>query len=279
MERATSGGGEKFREWIESASIGDRAAALNQATVSGQIDLVEELLKAGVSPDGVDERFLLKWTALFYAVDHEKKSIAEKLIRAGADVDKQSAFGITVLMMSVDSNFPDLVSLILMNDADTNIKDGQEKTALHYAVRRHDWHSIPAPGVNFDVVRLLLRNNAHVVEKDKHGNTPLLSVLLDFWPSNGMWAVPHMSEQSKSDLFKTIKHLSTSKTCTMSNLPTWRSPAINPIQFALNNRLKDVLREMKRGVGEDEWSEVKDSVTAQSGGDQLWSQVEELLEN
>jgi ankyrin repeat protein len=60
-------------------------------------------------------------------------TIVESLISAGANINHIGDYGITPLMMAIDSNSPKIVSKLLQCGADITIKDKNEYTALDLA--------------------------------------------------------------------------------------------------------------------------------------------------
>ncbi len=77
-------------------------------------------------------------TALHFVSLAGEKSLAKKLIALGAPLDPQNNNGRTPLINAVISGSPDLLQLLLISGADSQLKDKQHKSAFDYAENKND---------------------------------------------------------------------------------------------------------------------------------------------
>jgi len=161
MAAARSGSAEVVRLLVEAgADVNARAArgqtALMWAAAQRHPDVVRVLIAHGgdvharseswsqveaVSPHGVPEyNRAIPYghdTPLLFAARSGDTASARLLVEAGADVNDQDAWGVSVLVLAAHSGFRDLVDFLLENGADPN-SAAAGFTALHEAVMRRD---------------------------------------------------------------------------------------------------------------------------------------------
>eukprot|EP00966_Prymnesium_polylepis_P110003 2545159-Prymnesium_polylepis.1 len=106
-----------------------RQAELFQALEDGDVDVVEECVKAGVSVDVADDDLN---TALILASEGEPE-ICEYLVAAGANVNAQNKNGVTPLMAAVRYEDERVVELYVEAGADLQLKDRKGRTAVDLA--------------------------------------------------------------------------------------------------------------------------------------------------
>lgn len=105
------------------------------------------------------------WTAVTCAAANNDHQSAELLIKAGAEINVKDNFGWTPLMYAADVKIGvTMVSYLLANGADPNIRNNDGDTALKMAVS----------GNNVETIKLLIDKGANVEITDKEGNTPLM---------------------------------------------------------------------------------------------------------
>jgi len=127
------------------------------AKVKDFLEKDKDLVKAIDSSSGINE------TALGISTFGGYKEITEMLIKNGADVNFQDAFGIAPMHGAARTNHQEIVQILIDNKANVNIAtpDGKE-TPLHYAAKYN----------NPDVVKLLLSKGADKSAKDSQGLSP-----------------------------------------------------------------------------------------------------------
>ena len=107
--------------------------ALIEATQFGHTSIAEILIKAGANINAKDSRGM---TALMMAAQFGRTSIAETLIRVGAEVSGRTrSFGRTALMMAATSGHTSIVEKLIKAGADVNVKDHRSMTALMMAAQ------------------------------------------------------------------------------------------------------------------------------------------------
>ena len=101
---------------------------LQKAIVQNDLSTVTALIKAGAD---INLRGNLMYPPLHLALDKDRHSIAVALIQAGADVNLQDATGKTPLHRAAMQAQETFVRTLLKLGSDPNIKDEQGKTVLH----------------------------------------------------------------------------------------------------------------------------------------------------
>lgn len=107
-----------------------RFTPLMRAAKEGSLDIVEELLAAGVdiavtNADGCN--------ALWLACYNGSHALIERLIAAGIDLDRQNGNGASCLMYVASNSKPDLVKLLLEKGANPRLKNFDDFSALDLA--------------------------------------------------------------------------------------------------------------------------------------------------
>lgn len=107
-----------------------RFTPLMRAAKEGRLDIVEELLAAGVdiavtNADGCN--------ALWLACYNGSHALIERLIAAGIDLDRQNGNGASCLMYVASNSKPDLVKLLLEKGANPRLKNFDDFSALDLA--------------------------------------------------------------------------------------------------------------------------------------------------
>jgi len=170
-------------------SENDLRLELMDATRSGSIERVKELIEAGADVNTRDDEGR---TALMIAADEGRTEVVELLIEAGANVNAKDKNGDTALMYAANSpgymtqgsckgyligwiDYHDqaiwisryniqTVRLLIAAGADVNAKDEDGNTALMIATSRG----------HVRTVELLIEAGADVNAKDKNGRTALM---------------------------------------------------------------------------------------------------------
>ncbi len=125
----------------------------------GEIDAVEQFLRAGFSPDLTDERGV---PLLCMAARNRHRGVVEQLLRKGADVNAVSKDrGNTALMDAAAEKDIDLVKDLIESGTDLNIKNKAGQSALILAAGQKAE----------DIAVLLIRAGASDTAKDALGMT------------------------------------------------------------------------------------------------------------
>ena len=138
-------------------------SALMMASVKGNIDAVNVLLKAGADPDITDANGNTCIHLSMYEV--WKRKVLQTLIDHGANVNATDKDCQTALVVASDKGNTDAINVLLTAGADPNIADANGNTCLHFAVHQ---------GCNKEVVQMIIDHGAHVNIANKNGLTALM---------------------------------------------------------------------------------------------------------
>jgi ankyrin repeat protein len=129
-----------------------------KAIRDGQYEKVEQLINE--NPGWVDSTSN-GYSALVFASNFENEKIVELLIEHGADMFKvDSRGGVTALHIAVKRNNLSVVNVLISNGMDVNVKDGNKKTALIYAIENN----------KKEMIELLIKKNAKLPKGKKMMN-------------------------------------------------------------------------------------------------------------
>jgi ankyrin repeat protein len=136
-----------------------------KAVKDGKIDKVKEMISNDKTlVNAIDSSSGINETALGIVTFSGKKELTELLIKNGANVNFQDAFGVAPLHGAARTNQLEVIKILLENKADVNLPTTTGKeTPLHYAARYN----------NADVVKLLLDKGANKNALDASGVSPL----------------------------------------------------------------------------------------------------------
>jgi ankyrin repeat protein len=124
--------------------------ALMFAISNNNIDIVNILLNSGANQDVKDNA---KWTPFIYASYIGNIDICNMLIAKGVDIYAKTVFGVNAFMWATLNNHKNIVDLLLYSyNFNIEDKDIYGRTAVSYAIE----------GKNFDILKLLLKNNANI---------------------------------------------------------------------------------------------------------------------
>lgn len=152
---------------------------LRNASLNGQINIVEEALEQNVDVNDADQ---LDRTAVMFASYNGHTEIVRQLIAQGADIHASDSEGRTPLLFAASGPFPDTVELLLENGANPDVADSAEGwTALMFA----------AVEGNEEVVRILLDYGAEISLADDDGETAI-----DFAENNGHTSVVELLKEN-----------------------------------------------------------------------------------
>lgn len=110
---------------------------LHRAAAAGDLADVQRLVDCGAATDAFDE---LSRTPLHYAAENEHYKVALFLLDHGADVNAhdESRAGETALCLAAQTDYPEMVELLLRHGADPDIIGWVGLTARLRARRRSD---------------------------------------------------------------------------------------------------------------------------------------------
>jgi ankyrin repeat protein len=134
--------------------------ALMWAVSQHHADVVDELIKQGAD---VNAHSKTGFTALMFAAQQGDADSARILLAAKANPNEvMPKTGATPLIIASAISQPEVVSLLLDNGADPNVKDANGFTSLHHAVRDTDYGVDPATkAIQVKVVKALLAHGAN----------------------------------------------------------------------------------------------------------------------
>ena len=157
-----------------NASRTDGATALLWASLQGYLEVVQELLKAGANPNAATKE---GETSLIYSSRNGRLDIADELLKAGANPNASTNIGLTPLMYAISVNHLEMVQKLLNRGANPNATSkATNQTALMVACQLG---YIP-------IAAALIQNGANVNMKDSSGknaldyagNNPLLRAII-----------------------------------------------------------------------------------------------------
>lgn len=124
-----------------------------------KISLAQALIRGGAD---IEARNKKGETALYQAVKEDLPEMTEALLKAGARTDTEDRDGLTLLHLAVQQGNAGLVLRLIARGLPVNRQDRAGETALHYAVLTG----------NFPLVRELREKGADPLIQDKRGETP-----------------------------------------------------------------------------------------------------------
>lgn len=143
----------KVAQCIDELMDAKGRSSLINAARSGNINVVERLLEAGMDPNIHYETH--GWTPLYAASRQGHLEIVKKLLEHGANVDERINSGATALHGACASGQEQVARVLLENHARTNLTTRNGETPLHTAARNGFLH----------VVSLLLSKDQSLLER------------------------------------------------------------------------------------------------------------------
>ena len=147
----------------EQQSQQPKPRSIHYAAMIGNVNSLEEFLKAGVGVDARDE--FGSSTPLHCAAIQGQKEITQILVAKGANVNATNKAGITPLMCAVmgQGDCKEVTEILIANGANINTQDSAGRTPLHIAILNGQPN----------MVMLLLEKGADVNVRMNNGETPL----------------------------------------------------------------------------------------------------------
>ena len=122
--------------------------------------------RAALEKQRQEEQAIIKEAGVYSLHDAAQKNAsegAEVLIRHGADVNVQNAYGVMPLHGAAKKNATTTAEVLIRHGADVNAKGNDGVTPMHYAV----WKDAA------ETAEVLIRHGADVNTKDENGMTPM----------------------------------------------------------------------------------------------------------
>ena len=127
--------------------------ALHRAAEAGNIEGLQEALKAGADVDARDGK---GWTALMHAVAKGYPLVVEPLLKADANPDVRAPDGATALFMAATEGHTEIIVLLMEAKADVSVRGPKGRTAMDVArVRYGDAETARRGGEPLAVLALL----------------------------------------------------------------------------------------------------------------------------
>ncbi|KAG4090289.1 ankyrin [Neocallimastix lanati (nom. inval.)] len=131
-------------------------------TKLGKIDLIQNLLKNGSSPNEVDAYGL---TPIFYAIDHQNVRIVKLLHNREADIKGEVIYINNPLMFFIGKKMNGIVKVLLENKASLEEVDDNGNTPLFQAIKKK----------NYEIFDLLIHQYPiDITKRNKNDKTPLM---------------------------------------------------------------------------------------------------------
>lgn len=125
-----------------------------------------------------DQPSLNSTTSLHEATESGDIERVKQLLKNGADVTATNNYGQSVLRVAKEFGFIDIGLLLLENNAEINLRDDAGRTPLHMASER-GLPSQPGYSVKDETISFLLARGAEIDCQDKRGYTPLICTVRD----------------------------------------------------------------------------------------------------
>ncbi len=93
-------------------------------------------------------------------------ALVKRLVEKGVDINASNKLGMTPFSLSLSQNNTEITDYLIQKKVDINLKNNQNKTALHY---------VKSP----KMAEYFLKKGFDINAKNKEGNTPLMLALLD----------------------------------------------------------------------------------------------------
>lgn len=184
-----------YKDQLAEMGIDFNENSFANSVIQGNTKAVQLFLKAGMSPDINSDSL----TPLLEAARRGHSDVAAALIKAGANVNAQDPYGVSVLMFASICGSSELMEMLIERGADVNAKDVNGRTALIEALTTEN--DIPvsvmksllnagadpnarisgeetalmlAAAGDIEILRMLIEAGADVNAQDENGSTALM---------------------------------------------------------------------------------------------------------
>jgi ankyrin repeat protein len=169
-----------LQEGAEVNAMGPNSAALHCAAGNGHLKVVEEILKQKqVDPNLQDKQ---SYYPLHIAASKGEVAICNRLIKAGADLEKTTEAGGTALHVAAASDQAKVVNALVAAGANLEAQDKEGNSPL----------SVAAGLGALSTVKALIKAKANLNSTNEHGDTPLIKAIrnmyvhrINNWSSTG----------------------------------------------------------------------------------------------
>lgn len=233
----------------------DGQTPLHIATILNHEGIVDYVLneKTTITPEKIlQSQDSLGSTPLHEAVRYGRTSIAEKMLKKGANIESLDAMGNSpVLVLIPQEAQKDIYSLLISYNANLNQKDTFGDTVLHKATLSNS---------DTEILDILLKANAQINERNKQGITPLALAIdnentshIEFYAkngadiyaadNNGLTPIGRAMKTSSIDVLKTL--------ISKSNVNTKDSLGNTPLHLAVEHNAPNSFISYLLEVGAD----------------------------
>lgn len=174
---------------------------LEAAVSRGELELMRKFVEAGADPNATIKRFTRfrfgngffdsnTLTPAVTAILSGSVESLEKLVELGASLsDANRINSITLLVLAVSKNNPDIVAFLLDYGLDPDYANGQGGTALHTAARLN----------TADSARVLIERGADINVRNNYGVTPLYIAVESLSPNVLKLLLDHGADPTIAD--------------------------------------------------------------------------------
>jgi ankyrin repeat protein len=163
LAAACSSPAAKSKAELRRRGYGFTEGAFLERVEAGDLESVKLFLTAGISPDAAADGA----SALLEAARRGHDAVAAELVKGGARVDTEDAYGVTALMFSLITGSAEAAKALLDGGADLNARDVDGRTALIEALTTEN--DLPP-----EIIMDLIHRRADVNVRTAGGVTPLM---------------------------------------------------------------------------------------------------------
>ena len=149
-----------FLTFLSFSNVKAQESSIFDIARNGSLMEIKALTKN--NPDIINNISKEGYSALTLACYHSNNDVATFLIEHVKDINSKSGYGTPLMAATVKKN-SNLVKLLLENNANPNLTDQNNSTALHFSVIFNQQ----------EIIELLMKHKADPNIKDNRGNTAL----------------------------------------------------------------------------------------------------------